>query len=231
MIRLPSLLLLFSLSASLCALADREGEDRRGRDVPREGDVNHSDGKKDKTLRVTVSEGGVVIGDRKIPHKKLREVLSRTDAKAAFLVAAEDVKFKTVRGVMDALRNNGIRDIRLAVDKDQAEGDRPRGNGDAPREGDQPRRDGDAPREGDRPPSDRRLDERELAKLKRIYTAWDKNGDGGVTFDEWVSMKEGTLTPERRSREKRWFERADSNEDRKVTEKEWIAWKSNPGRE
>jgi Ca2+-binding EF-hand superfamily protein len=70
------------------------------------------------------------------------------------------------------------------------------------------------------------LDDRELAKLTRIYRAYDKDESGGVTFQEWVAMKNYELSADQEKREKGWFDQADSNGDGKVTLGEWIDWKA-----
>lgn len=272
--RLPCLFVLAGLFVNSLAHADREGQAPRETDSPRGADGARREGDQKRALRLRVSEDGVVIGDRIIAHQQLRGLLSKSETKSAIIVANENINLRAIQNVMDALRDNGIRDIRLTVAKPEARRDRPRrddgeggernrlrrdgderGEKDRPmrdrdaqgeesrprrneddrREGERARRDREPAGEGDRvrerSDPERRTDERTRAKLQRIYQAWDKNGDGGVTFEEWVSIKEGKLSADQRDREKRWFERADANQDKKVTEREWITWKLNPGRE
>ena len=69
-----------------------------------------------------------------------------------------------------------------------------------------------------------------MAQLTRIYGAYDKDGSGGVTFEEWVAMKNYELTSEQKKREKGWFEQADGNKDGEVSLGEWIDWKASQGR-
>ena len=142
----------------------------------------------------------------------------------------------------------GARDGDRPREDGQRDGDRPREgarDGDAPREGSREgARDGDAPREGGREGArDGEMaregardgegavaDDRQIAQWTRIYGAYDKDRDGGVTFEEWVAMKNYELTRDQEKREKGWFDQADGNGDEKVTVGEWIDWKANQGR-
>ena len=62
--------------------------------------------------------------------------------------------------------------------------------------------------------------------MSRIFKTYDKDGSGGVTFAEWVAMKNYTLSSDQEKREKGWYDQADANGDKKVTIGEWIDWKS-----
>jgi hypothetical protein len=69
------------------------------------------------------------------------------------------------------------------------------------------RREGDAPREGDRA---RERDPRiatnpMIQKATRIFAAYDKNKDKQVSFEEWLAMREGEMTEERKARERGFF--------------------------
>lgn len=63
-------------------------------------------------------------------------------------------------------------------------------------------------------------------KTQRIFKAYDKNVDGSVAFDEWLKMKEGTMTDARKAREKVWFDQADASKDGKITISEFHAWRN-----
>lgn len=74
------------------------------------------------------------------------------------------------------------------------------------------------------------MDDRKLNQLNRIFKAYDKDNSKGVTFKEWVAMKNYELTADQEKREKGWFDEADANDDEKITIGEWIDWKSSQGR-
>lgn len=84
---------------------------------------------------------------------------------------------------------------------------------------------GDAAREMSRRDSPR-LDAQASAlyrKAQRIYQAYDKNKDKRVSFEEWLAMREGEMTPERRTRERQYF--ADpAGEDEVITLDEFFRW-------
>lgn len=113
---------------------------------------------------------------------------------------------------------------------------------DLPREG--MRRDGGrgdiAPREGslpspealrDRPANKEREATSDHAKVntkiwnqaKRIFAAYDKNKDGFASFEEWLQMREGEMTDERRDRERKHFA-APAGKDSKITQEEFYQW-------
>ena len=113
--------------------------------------------------------------------------------------------------------------------------DRPR-DGDLPRDGDRAgdydrsrdrdqAREGDAPREsyprGDRDPRVR--PNPLLQKVQRIFAAYDKNKDRHVSFEEWLAMREGAMTEERKDRERRHFAEP-AGDDKKITLEEFFRW-------
>jgi len=69
----------------------------------------------------------------------------------------------------------------------------------------------------------------EVRQLTRIYGAYDKDGDSKVSFDEWLSMKDGEMDRSRKKREKGWFDDADSNGDDTVSLEEFKDWKLSQG--
>jgi hypothetical protein len=97
------------------------------------------------------------------------------------------------------------------------------------------RRDGDAPREGAREdgPRDgepRVAGQRRPTQTGRIFDAYDKNKDRKVSFEEWLSMKEGEFTPERKALEFTRFLVADTERDDGLTFEEFASWMENRGR-
>ena len=97
-----------------------------------------------------------------------------------------------------------------------------------------------APREGGRPSpealrdrpanqertatSDReRVDTKIWNQAKRIFAAYDKNKDGFASFEEWLQMREGEMTDERRKRERKHFA-APAGKDSKITQEEFYRW-------
>jgi len=45
-----------------------------------------------------------------------------------------------------------------------------------------------------------------------------------VSFEEWLKMKEGEMTDDRRARERTWYNQADPNGDGSVTFEEFEGW-------
>lgn len=97
-----------------------------------------------------------------------------------------------------------------------------------------------APREGRRPSPEALRDrpankEREATsgrakvntkiwnQAKRIFAAYDKNKDGFASFEEWLQMREGEMTDERRERERKHFA-APAGKDSKITQEEFYQW-------
>ena len=97
------------------------------------------------------------------------------------------------------------------------------------------RREGE--REGAEGRRDREREQNERARRNRqwkwakIFKAYDKDKDGKVTFDEYMSMKEGDINDAaRRAREREIFTRADTNQDGTWHDDEFHAWMLNRGR-
>ena len=106
--------------------------------------------------------------------------------------------------------------------------------GDRPKE-DAPLRDGDRTRESDRPrvtdrprPSNPRLEEADEKKTKRVFQAYDKNKDSKVSFSEWLAMREGKITDERRNREQSVFRSADKNRNESLSFDEFFQFRKGP---
>ena len=59
-----------------------------------------------------------------------------------------------------------------------------------------------------------------LRQAGRIFAAYDKNRDQRVSFDEWLAMREGEMTSERRFREMGFFSEQ-AGDDRMITLEEF----------
>ena len=59
-----------------------------------------------------------------------------------------------------------------------------------------------------------------LRQAGRIFAAYDKNRDQRVSFDEWLAMREGEMTSERRAREMGFFSQQ-AGDDRMITLEEF----------
>ena len=59
-----------------------------------------------------------------------------------------------------------------------------------------------------------------LRQAARIFAAYDKNRDQRVSFDEWLAMREGEMTSERRAREMGFFSQQ-AGDDRMITLEEF----------
>jgi beta-lactamase regulating signal transducer with metallopeptidase domain len=132
---------------------DRSRDGERPRDGGREGD---RPGPRPGEIAVFVVPDGARMGDRFIPNGKLRGELVHMKAHTAIVSAEPQVPFQQVNAVVDALRDSGIRDIRIGgpghgprPEGGPREGGMPRPEG-GPRDGDRPRPEG-GPRDGDRP--------------------------------------------------------------------------------
>lgn len=94
-----------------------------------------------------------------------------------------------------------------------------------PREGqrDLPREASDArrPAEGTRDQAGTRNPA--MQKAQRIFIAYDKNQDGTVSFEEWLAMREGEMTSERRAREQQHFSEP-AGDDQKISPEEFFRW-------
>jgi hypothetical protein len=97
-------------------------------------------------------------------------------------------------------------------------GQRERRDGDAPRE--------DGPRDGDRPAAG----DRRPTQTGRIFDAYDKDDNLKVSFEEWLAMREGEITLERRIQEQMRFSAADTTRDAGLTFEEFAFWMENRGR-
>ena len=126
---------------------DRPREGGREMERPREGDRPREmerPGPRPGEIAVFVVSEGARMGDRFIPNGKLRGELVHMKAHTAIVSAEPQVPFHQVNQVVDALRDAGIRDIRIGG---PGHGPRPEGG---PREGGMPRPEG-GPREGGMP--------------------------------------------------------------------------------
>jgi hypothetical protein len=66
--------------------------------------------------------------------------------------------------------------------------------------------------------------------MTKIFRAYDKNGDGKITFEEWLAMKEGaTDDPERRARERQQYSSIDRNRDGALSLEEVLTWNRSSG--
>ena len=101
--------------------------------------------------------------------------------------------------------------------RDGEGGERRERDGDgAEREGAQDR-DGGRRGEGEGDESSRRA----RSKMGKIYNAYDANRDNRVSFTEWLSMKDGAMTDDRRAREKGYYNRADRNRNGSLSYEEF----------
>ena len=90
---------------------------------------------------------------------------------------------------------------------------------------------GASPREGGGSATRYREDDREprlpsnlaMQKAQRIFAAYDKNQDRVVSFEEWLAMREGEMTEERRNRERQHFAEP-AGDDSKITLEEFYRW-------
>ncbi len=76
------------------------------------------------------------------------------------------------------------------------------------------------PRERDSASQTRTSNDPLLRQATRIFAAYDKNRDQRVSFDEWLAMREGEMTSERRAREMRFFSQQ-AGDDRMITLEEF----------
>ena len=75
-------------------------------------------------------------------------------------------------------------------------------------------------REGDRGSENRPTSNPLMKQATRIFAAYDKNRDQRVSFEEWLAMREGEMTSERRSRELGVFSQQ-AGDDRLITLEEF----------
>ncbi|PAW62578.1 MAG: hypothetical protein B9S36_06135, partial [Verrucomicrobiia bacterium Tous-C2TDCM] len=144
---------------------ERPREGGREGDLPREGGRSRGmerPGHHPGEIAVFVVPEGARMGDRFIPIGKLRGELVHLRAHTAIVSAEPQVPFHQINQVVDALRDSGVRDIRIGgpghgprheggprPEGGPRDGDKPRPEG-GPRDGDRPRPEG-GPRDGDRP--------------------------------------------------------------------------------
>ena len=62
-----------------------------------------------------------------------------------------------------------------------------------------------------------------MQKAQNIFSAYDKNKDRVVSFEEWLAMREGEITSERRLIEQRHFAEP-AGDDQKITIEEFYLW-------
>ncbi|MEM7558656.1 MAG: hypothetical protein AAF394_06005 [Planctomycetota bacterium] len=97
----------------------------------------------------------------------------------------------------------------------------------APREKDGPSaealRDRPANNEREATPDRAKVNTKIWNQAKRIFAAYDKNKDGFASFEEWLQMREGEMTDERRERERKHFA-APAGKDSKITQEEFYRW-------
>ena len=99
------------------------------------------------------------------------------------------------------------------------------GQRDLPREASDARRPAEGTRDqaGTRNPAMQKAQNPAMQKAQRIFIAYDKNQDGTVSFEEWLAMREGEMTSERRAREQRHFSEP-AGDDQKISPEEFFRW-------
>ena len=156
----------------------------------------------------------------------------RIDAGGGGRLGVLDGNVPTREGARDGegVRREGRRDGNVPAREGARDGEGAKREG--PRDGEGPRREG--PRDGDAPAREGgatlEMEQRNLNQWTRIFGAYDKDKNKKVTFEEWLSMKDGEMPADRREREQGWFNQADASGDGGVTLGEWIDWKSKQGR-
>lgn len=66
----------------------------------------------------------------------------------------------------------------------------------------------------------------ERSREGRVFKAYDKNGDGAVTVEEWLAMTNGNVSPARREVQTRRFNEAEPSGDGRFSAAEFIHWYS-----
>ena len=134
-----------------------------------------------------------------------------------------------LRKEVNQLKDNANIGRRNSISRgDRPKEDAPLRDGDRTRESDRPRVK-DRPRVTDRPrPSNPRLEEADEKKTKRVFQAYDKNKDSKVSFSEWLAMREGKITDERRNREQSVFRSADKNRNESLSFDEFFQFRKGP---
>lgn len=99
------------------------------------------------------------------------------------------------------------------------------GQRDLPREASDARRPAEGTRDqaGTRNPGMQKAQNPAMQKAQRIFIAYDKNQDGTVSFEEWLAMREGEMTSERRAREQQHFSEP-AGDDQKISPEEFFRW-------
>lgn len=99
------------------------------------------------------------------------------------------------------------------------------GQRDLPREASDARRPAEGTRDqaGTRNPAMQKAQNPAMQKAQRIFIAYDKNQDGTVSFEEWLAMREGEMTSERRAREQQHFSEP-AGDDQKISPEEFFRW-------
>lgn len=69
------------------------------------------------------------------------------------------------------------------------------------------------------------------SKAAKMFQRYDANKDGKVTFEEWLKMKEGAITAQRRAQEQAAFNQVDANRDGALSQAEFEKWLSVRSRE
>ena len=104
----------------------------------------------------------------------------------------------------------------------ERDGDRRARRTDRDRDVEGTRRDG-GDRAGTRP-------RRRYSKAGKIFTRYDASGDDKVSFEEWLAMKEGEMTDDRRAKERTWYDQADASGDGAITFEEFEGWMASKSR-
>jgi beta-lactamase regulating signal transducer with metallopeptidase domain len=181
---------------------ERPREGGREMERPREGGRERErPGHHPGEIALFIVPEGARMGDRFIPNGKLRGELIHMRAHTAIVSAEPDVPFHQVNQVVDALRDSGIRDIRLGgpghgprPEGGPRDGDKPRPEG-VPRDGDKPRPEG-VPRDGDKPRPEGGPRDGDKPRPEGVPRDGDKPRPEGVPRDGDKPRPEGDRAPE-----------------------------------
>ena len=223
LIRLPLLGLLLISLLSLTVLGQENKDERRAEpartDKPREAREVRDSGQLDRDINVDRS-----------PDRQPADFVPQNDRERALFEMIRQLRAE-VSGLRRQLeQTQSQRDGqlsrdgrgRLDVSRDQrASGEREmtRRENDAPRDGEgNARRSAEVRRDGVSADQDQ-----VMQKTKRIFAAYDKNQDRSVSFEEWLAMREGEMTSERRAREQQHFSEP-AGDDQKITIEEFYLW-------
>lgn len=191
-------------------------EPRRDGDRPREGETRRDEDRQRE------------IGERREEEPRRDGFRPQTEREEALYKMILQLQ-REVAELRNVIRSRDGEPRRDGADRPREE---PRRDGDQPRrEGDQPRdRDSDRPdasREGEREAQTGRQERWELTKEGKVFKAYDKNGDRVISGEEWLAMKEGEMTGERRALELRRFKEASG--DGKFTVEKFLHWYTKGG--